>query len=150
VLHGSAPTVTFSRAHQPGEIGFCDLTRVKRLENTLGGEPFPHLLFHDRLAWSGWAYGQIIHGGESVVALSEGLRNALAACGGVPRELYTDRLSAASRNLDGSDALDITPRYLALCAHYGLPSAATTAAWPMGTASSRLRMAMGNGGWSSS
>ncbi|WP_228009033.1 hypothetical protein [Cyanobium sp. LEGE 06113] len=84
------------------------------------GEPFPHLLFHYRLAWSGWAYGQVIHGGESFVALSEGLQNALAACGGVPRELRTDRLSAASRNRDGSYALDITPRYQALCAHYGL------------------------------
>jgi hypothetical protein len=61
-----------------------------------------------------------IHGGESFVALSEGLQNALAACGGVPRELRTDRLSAASRNRDGSYALDITPRYQALCAHYGL------------------------------
>ena len=44
----------------------------------------------------------------------------LAACGGVPKELRTDRLSAASRNRDGSYALDITSRYQALCAHYGL------------------------------
>jgi hypothetical protein len=48
------------------------------------------------------------------------LQNALAACGGVPQELRTDRLSAASRNRDGSYALDITPRYQALCSHYGL------------------------------
>jgi transposase InsO family protein len=38
----------------------------------------------------------------------------------MPRELRTDRLSAASRNRDGSYALDITPRYQGLCAHYGL------------------------------
>jgi len=38
----------------------------------------------------------------------------------VPPELRTDRLSAASRNRDGSYALAITPRYQALCAHYGL------------------------------
>ena len=119
-LHGPAPEVMFPLAYQPGEIGFCDFTKVKRVEITLRGEPFPHLLFHYRLAWSGWAYGQLIHGGESFVALSEGLQNALAACGGVPRELRTDRLSAASRNRDGSFALDIAPRYQALCAHYGL------------------------------
>ena len=119
-LHGPTPEVMFPLAYQPGEIGFCDFTRVKRVVITLRGEPFPHLLFHYRLAWSGWAYGQLIHGGESFVALSEGLQNALAACGGVPRELRTDRLSAASRNRDGSYALDITPRYQALCAHYGL------------------------------
>jgi hypothetical protein len=31
-------------ADQPGEIGFCDFTKVKRVEITLRGEPFPHLL----------------------------------------------------------------------------------------------------------
>jgi hypothetical protein len=91
----------FPLAYQPGEIGFCDFTKVKRVVITLRGEPFPYLLFHYRLAWSGWAYGQVIHGGESFVALSEGLQNALAACGGAPQELRTDRLSAASRNNRG-------------------------------------------------
>ena len=94
---------------------------MKRVAITLRGEPFPHLLFHYRLAWrgtpSGWAYGQIVHGGESFVALSEGLQNALATCGGVPKELRTDHLSTASRNRDGSYAFDITSRYQALCAN---------------------------------
>jgi hypothetical protein len=31
-------------ADQPGEIGFGDFTKVKRVEITLRGEPFPHLL----------------------------------------------------------------------------------------------------------
>ena len=31
-------------ADQPGEIGFCDCTKGKRMEITLRGEPFPHLL----------------------------------------------------------------------------------------------------------
>ena len=84
-LHGPMPEVMFPLAYQPGEIGFCDFTKVKRVVITLRGEPFPHLLFHYRLAWSGWCYGQLIHGGESFVALSEGLQNALAACGGVTR-----------------------------------------------------------------
>ena len=59
-------------------------------------------------------------GGESFVALSEGLQNALAACGGVPGELRTDRLSAACRNRNGSFSSDITRRYHALCSHYSL------------------------------
>ena len=54
------------------------------------------------------------------MALSEGQQNALATCGGMPKALHTDRLSTASRNRDGSYALDITSRYQALCAHYGL------------------------------
>jgi hypothetical protein len=119
-INGPSPQVMFPLAYEPGEIGFCDFTQLKRVQITLRGEPFPHLLFHYRLAWSGWGYGQVIHGGESFVALSEGLQNALASCGGVPRELRTDRLSAANRNRNGSYALDITPRYKALCSHYGL------------------------------
>ena len=38
----------------------------------------------------------------------------------MPKELRTDRLSAVSRNRDGSYVLDITPCYQALYAHYGL------------------------------
>lgn len=67
-LHGPTPEVMFPLAYQPGEIGFCDFTKVKRVVITLRGEPFPHLLFHYRLAWSGWSYGQLIHGRESFVA----------------------------------------------------------------------------------
>jgi len=31
-------------ACQPGEIGFCDFTKVERVVITLRGAPFPHLL----------------------------------------------------------------------------------------------------------
>jgi hypothetical protein len=31
-------------ADQPGEIGVCVFTKAKRVEITLRGEPFPHLL----------------------------------------------------------------------------------------------------------
>jgi len=39
-----APGADGPAADQPGEIGFCDFTMVKRVEITLRGEPFPHLL----------------------------------------------------------------------------------------------------------
>ena len=54
-LHGPAPAVMFPLAYQPCEIGFCDFTRLKRVAITLRGEPFPHLLFHYRLAHAGMA-----------------------------------------------------------------------------------------------
>jgi hypothetical protein len=76
------------------------------------------------------------------VALSEGQQNALATCGGMPKALHTDRLSTARRNRDGSYALDITSRYQALCAHYGLSLSWKTVVWPMRTALSRTRRAM--------
>jgi hypothetical protein len=63
---------------------------------------------------------EVIHGGESFVALAEALQNALEACGGVPAEHRTDSLSACFRNREGSYAGDYTSRYRELCAHLGV------------------------------
>ena len=60
----------------------------------------------------------MIFGGESYVALAEGLQNALWALGGAPREHRSDSLSAALRNLDREAHEDLTNRYDALCRHY--------------------------------
>jgi hypothetical protein len=59
-------------------------------------------------------------GGESFVALAQGLQNALWTLGGAPRDHRTDSLSAAFRNLDADATEDATRRYEALCAHYGM------------------------------
>jgi hypothetical protein len=63
---------------------------------------------------------EVILGGESYVALAEGLQNALWALGGSPHEHRSDSLSAAFRNLDTDAREDLTRRYDALCAHYGM------------------------------
>jgi hypothetical protein len=60
----------------------------------------------------------VVLGGESYVALAEGLQNALWALGGAPREHRSDSLSAAFRNLDRDAAEDQTRRYEELCGHY--------------------------------
>ena len=59
-------------------------------------------------------------GGESFVALAEGLQNALWALGGVPEQHRSDSLSAAFRNLGADAKEDLTKRYEAFCAHYGM------------------------------
>jgi hypothetical protein len=59
-------------------------------------------------------------GGESFVALAEGLQNALWSLGGAPQEHRTDSLSAAFRNLDREAREDLTRRYEELCRHYGM------------------------------
>jgi hypothetical protein len=59
-------------------------------------------------------------GGESYVALAEGLQNALWALGGVPELHRSDSLSAAFRNLDRDAQEDLTKRYEALVAHCGM------------------------------
>lgn len=115
---GPAKEVMFELEHRPGEMGLSDFTHFKQAQITIGGRPFEHLLYHYRLAYSGWQYVQVIGGGESFIALSEGLQNALTACGGVPQDHRTDSLSAAYRNLGGRTDADLTQRYSRLCHHY--------------------------------
>lgn len=119
-VHGPAPEVMFELRHEPGVMGISDFTELKGVTITIGGEPFEHLLYHYRLAYSGWEYAQIIQGGESFVGLSEGLQNALFASGGAPKEHRTDSLSAAYRNLGGKAPKRLTQLYDELCHHYRL------------------------------
>ncbi|MCM5693044.1 IS21-like element ISRm9 family transposase, partial [Sinorhizobium meliloti] len=84
------------------------------------GVIFEYLLYHFRLAYSGFEHAEIVEGGESFAALTSGLQNALWSVGGAPRDHRTDSLSAAFRNLNADTAQDMTDRYEALCAHYGM------------------------------
>jgi hypothetical protein len=87
---------------------------------TVTGVTLDHRLYHFRLACSGFEHAHVILGGESYVALAEGLQNALWVLGGAPREHRSDSLSAAFRNLEREARDDLTTRYEALCAHYGM------------------------------
>jgi len=62
----------------------------------------------------------VVLGGESFVALAEGLQNALWALGGVPKEHRSDSLSAAFRNLSADAQQDLTQRYQGLMRHYDM------------------------------
>ena len=61
---------------------------------TIGGEALEQRLFCFRLPYTGWCHVEVIHGGESFVALSEAIQNTLLLCGGVSAEHRTE--SAAS------------------------------------------------------
>ena len=119
-LHGPGQEVMFMQEHRAGVLGISDFTLLKGQPITIAGVVLEHRLFHFRLPYSGWCHVEVIHGGESFVALSEALQNALALCGGVPAEHRTDSLSACFRNRDGSYAGDYTSRYRELCAHLGV------------------------------
>ena len=119
-LHGTAPEVMFELRHEPGMMGISDFTELKQVEIIIAGRPYEHLLYHYRLAYSGWQYAQIIEGGESFIALCQGLQNALFASGGVPKQHRTDSLSAAYRNHRGKGSKRVTHLYDHLCEHYRL------------------------------
>jgi hypothetical protein len=112
--------VIFRQVHEPGRMGLSDFTDMADLGVTIAGIQLDHRLYHFRLAYSGFAHAHVIRGGESYVALAEGLQNALWALGGAPHEHRSDSLSAAFRNLDSDAREDLTRRYDALCLHYGM------------------------------
>ena len=118
--HGPEQDVIFRQKHEPGRQGLSDFTRMGPLGVTVAGQPLNHMLYHFRLAWSGFAHARVVLGGESFTALAEGLQDALWHLGGAPREHRTDSLSAAFCNLRKDEAEDMTERYGALCAHYGM------------------------------
>lgn len=117
-VHGEAQEVIFRQTHEPGRLGLSDFTDMGSLGVTIAGQPLDHLLYHFRLVWSGFEHAHVILGGESFVALAEGLQNALWSLSGSPLYHRSDSLSAAFRNLDADAKADLTHRYEALCAHY--------------------------------
>jgi hypothetical protein len=86
--HGPAQEVVFRQKHPPGRLGLSDFTVADDLGVTIAGVAFPHRLYHFTLAFSQWQHAEVITGGESYVALAEGLQNALWALGGAP-ELWS-------------------------------------------------------------
>ena len=92
----------FRQVHEPGRLGLSDFTDMNELGVTVAGAAFSHRLYHFRLAFSGFEHAHVVVGGESFVALAEGLQNALWTLGGAPREHRSDSLSAAFCNLDRS------------------------------------------------
>ena len=117
---GPEQDVIFRQEHEPGRLGLSDFTDTNALGITIAGVPLHHRLYHFRLAFSGFEHAHVVLGGESFVALAEGLQNALWALGGVPHEHRSDSLSAAFRNLDRNAQEDLTQRYQALMRHYGM------------------------------
>ena len=118
--YGPEREVIFRQTHEPGHRGLSDFTHMGSLGVSVAGQPLDHMLYHFRLAWSGFAHVRVVLGGESFTALAEGLQCALWHLGGAPREHRTDSLSAAFCNLRKDEAEDMTERYQALCAHYGM------------------------------
>jgi hypothetical protein len=110
----------FRQTHEPGALGLSDFTEMSDLGVSVAGLSLDHRLYHFRLIWSGFEQAHVILGGESYVALAEGLQNALWTLGGAPAGHRSDSLSAAFRNLDADARQDLTSRYDALCAHYGM------------------------------
>jgi hypothetical protein len=102
---------------------------------SVAGQPLEHRLYHFRLAYSGFGHAHVVLGGESYVALAEGLRDMpiglLGAClrntGPTASRSAGKRATGAcpdppylSRTWSNPPKDDLTDRTDALCGHYGM------------------------------
>lgn len=111
---GPGREVFFRQQHVPGRLCQSDFTRMNELGITIGGQSFPHMVYHFVLTYSNWEDVTLCFS-ESFESLSEGLQNALWRLGGVPLEHRTDRLSTAVNNM--TEEKEFTDRYRALLRH---------------------------------
>jgi hypothetical protein len=112
---GPGREVFFRQQHVPGRLCQSDFSRMNELGITIGGQSFPHMVYHFVLTYSNWEDVTLCFS-ESFESLSEGLQNALWRLGGVPLEHRTDRLSTAVNNM--TEEKEFTGRYQALLRHY--------------------------------
>jgi len=117
--HGPEREVMFPQVHTPGRVAQSDFTHMNALGVTLGGIPFPHLVYHLVFTYSNVEAVQLCLS-ETFEALAEGFEACLWELGGVPEQHRTDHLSAAIRPLDAEGRAQATARYEALMAHYGV------------------------------
>ena len=106
-LNGAERDVIFRQEPSPGRLGLSDFTDMGDHSISIAGALLDHRLYHFRLAFSGWEHAHVVLGGESFVALAEGLQNALWALGRAPLQHRSDSLSAAQsrrRDAEGPDA----------------------------------------------
>jgi len=75
-LYGPSRDVIFRQEYPPGRMGLSDFTDMGALGIMIAGVRFDHRLYHFRLAFSGFEHAHVVLGGESFVALAEGLQNA--------------------------------------------------------------------------
>ncbi len=96
---GPGQAAIFRQTSEPGQMGISDFTPLNGLSVTIDGVPLRHRLSHVRLPGSGFTHADVVVGGESFMALSTGLQDALYTIGGAPRPRRPVPLSAAFRNL---------------------------------------------------
>ena len=64
-LHGPERELVFRQTHPPGQLGLSDFTDRGGLRIRIAGGPLEHLLYHFRLAYSGFSHAHVVLGGGS-------------------------------------------------------------------------------------
>lgn len=115
---GPNKVVFFPQVHRPGEAMQTDFTWASKLEVTIRGEAFPHMLCHPVLPYSNWEWVTVCHS-ESLSALKRGVQEALFRLGCAPEFHQTDNSTAATHDLT-SGKRAFNEEYLDLVGHFGM------------------------------
>lgn len=118
-VQGAPKEVFFEQLHPPGREAQIDFTHATELNVTIGGAPFPHLLFELILSCSGWRFVQVCFG-ETFESLINAVQDALWELGGVLQVLRSDNLSAATHELVHEAVRRATKRFQAFLDHFGM------------------------------
>jgi hypothetical protein len=118
VTEGPEREVFFGQEHRPGEAMQMDFTHCDKLNVTIAGEFFPHMLCHGVLPYSNWEWGTTARS-ESLMALKRGVQDTVFRLGHVPEYLQSDNLSAATHDL-GAGGRAFNEDYKEFVAYYGM------------------------------
>ena len=117
-VNGPDREVIFHQEHPPGRMGLSGLHRGRRSWHH-HRRPVARLPLSLPSALFRLQHAHVVLGGESFVALAEGLQNALWSLGSVAEQHRSDSLSAASA-ISAPTPEDLTTRYEAFCGRCGI------------------------------
>jgi len=125
---GPDKEVMLAQRHRPGEASQGDFTRATKLDVTIAGELFVHMLFVFVLPFSNWTWATVCRS-ESMAALRSGLQRALFQLGRVTEWHQTDNSTAATHRVPKDKQVvdessgrrrPFNKDYLALVHHFGM------------------------------
>jgi len=117
-LHGPDKEVFFPQIHRPGEAMQTDFTWGTKLEVTIMGQPFDHMLCHSVLPYSNWQWASVSLS-ESMLALRRSIPAALVQLGYVPQIHQTDNSTSATHHIEHGKR-GFNDAYLELMGHFGM------------------------------
>jgi len=115
---GPPKEILLPQEHRAGECLQTDFTEGKSLGISIGGEAFDHLLCQSVLPYSNWQ-SVVLCRSESMLALRDGIQEAVFRLGRVPEWHQTDNSTAATHDLS-TGKRGFNGEYVALMSHLGM------------------------------
>ena len=116
--YGPGREIFFPQQHRPGEAMQTDFTSASSLRVTVAGESLEHLLCQSVLPYSNWQ-SVVVCRSESMLALRNGIQQAVFRLGRVPEWHQTDNSTAATHDLR-TGGRGFNAEYLELMTHLGM------------------------------